>query len=135
MYENCRNNKYFLIYLVTEVRNNDSITKIWLCEVMSEKRGWQITKSPPLNLPLIAIFHFIRNVLVLLKYITLAGKTHYDQWKIFLRNFHEDNYFVMKGSRMEHLQTLSQYPGGDFSNHLGYIGGFSGIDCYNARFS
>ena len=53
MYENCRNNKYFLIYLDTEVRNNDSITKIWLCKVMSEKRGWQVTKSPPLNPPLV----------------------------------------------------------------------------------
>ena len=35
MYENCRDNKYFLINLDTEVRNNDSITKIWLCKVMS----------------------------------------------------------------------------------------------------
>ena len=52
MYENCRDNKYFLINLDTEVRNNDSITKIWLCKVMSEKRGWQVTKSPPLNPPL-----------------------------------------------------------------------------------
>ena len=42
-------NKYFLINLDTEVRNNDSITKIWLYKVMSEKRGWQVTKSPPLN--------------------------------------------------------------------------------------
>ena len=38
MYENCRDNKYFLINLDTEVRKNDSITKIWLCKVMSEKR-------------------------------------------------------------------------------------------------
>ena len=52
MYENCRDNKYFLINLDTEVRNNDSITKIWLCKVMSEKRGWHVTKSPPLNPPL-----------------------------------------------------------------------------------
>ena len=56
MYENCRDNKYFLINLDTEVRNNDSITKIWLCKVMSEKRGWQVTKSPPLNPPLDATF-------------------------------------------------------------------------------
>ena len=55
MYENCRDNKYFLINLDTEVRNNDSITKIWLCKVMSEKRGWQVTKSPPLNPPLESI--------------------------------------------------------------------------------
>ena len=40
------------INLDTKVRNNDSITKIWLCKVMSEKRGWQVTKSPPLNPPL-----------------------------------------------------------------------------------
>ena len=52
MYENCRGNKYFLINLDTEVRNNDSITKIWLCKVMSEKREWQVTKSLPLNPPL-----------------------------------------------------------------------------------
>ena len=52
MYENCRDNKYFLINLDTEVRNNDSITKIWLCKVMSEKRVWQVTKLPPLNPPL-----------------------------------------------------------------------------------
>ena len=50
MYENCRDNKYFLINLGTEARNNDSITKIWLCKVMSKNRGWQVTKSPPLNL-------------------------------------------------------------------------------------
>ena len=42
----------FLINLNTEVRHNDSITKIWLCKVMSEKMGWQVTKSPPLNPPL-----------------------------------------------------------------------------------
>ena len=53
MYENCWDNKYFLINLDTEVRNNDSITKIWLCKVMSQKRGWQVTKSPPLNPPLL----------------------------------------------------------------------------------
>ena len=58
MYENCRDNKYFLINLDTEARNrllklgNDSITKIWLCKVMSEKSGWQATKSPTLNPPL-----------------------------------------------------------------------------------
>ena len=52
MYENCRDNKYFLICLDTEVGNNDSITKIWLFKVMSEKRGWQVTNSPPLNPPL-----------------------------------------------------------------------------------
>ena len=45
-------NKYFLINLDTEVRNNGSITKIWLCKVMSEKKGWQVTKSTPLNPPL-----------------------------------------------------------------------------------
>ena len=56
MYENCRDNKYFLIYLDTYVRNNVSITKIWLCKVMSEKRGWQVTRSPPLNPPLFAIY-------------------------------------------------------------------------------
>ena len=39
-------NKYFLINLDTEVRNND------LCKVMSEKRGWQVTKSHSLNPPL-----------------------------------------------------------------------------------
>ena len=39
MYENFRDNKYFLINLDTDVRNNDSINKIWLCKVMSEKRG------------------------------------------------------------------------------------------------
>ena len=39
MSEKCQDNKYFLINLDTEVRNNDSITKIWLCKVMSEKRG------------------------------------------------------------------------------------------------
>ena len=38
--------------LDTEVRNNDPITKIWLCKVMSEKRGCQVTKSPALNPPL-----------------------------------------------------------------------------------
>ena len=38
MYENCRDNKYFLINLDTKVRNNDSITKIWLYKAMSEKR-------------------------------------------------------------------------------------------------
>ena len=52
MYENCRDNKYFLIDLDIEVRNNGSVTKIWLCKVMSEKRGWQVTKSPRLNPPL-----------------------------------------------------------------------------------
>ena len=52
MFEKCRDNKYFLINLATEVRNNDSVTKIWLCKVMSEKRGWQVTTSPPLNPPL-----------------------------------------------------------------------------------
>ena len=39
MYENCPENKYFLIDLDNEVRNNGSVTKIWPCEVMSEKRG------------------------------------------------------------------------------------------------
>ena len=39
MYENCWDNKYFLINLDTKVRNNGSVTKIWLCKVMSEKRG------------------------------------------------------------------------------------------------
>ena len=56
MYENCRDNKYLQINLDTEVRNNDSITKIWLCKIMSEKRGWQVTKSPPLNPPLMYVF-------------------------------------------------------------------------------
>ena len=56
MFEKCRDNKYFLINLDTEVRNNDSITKIWLCKVMSEKRGWQVTKSPPLN-PSLLVAH------------------------------------------------------------------------------
>ena len=56
MYENCRDNKYFLINLDNEVRNNDSITKIWLCKVMSEKRGWQVTKSPTLNPPLVSLY-------------------------------------------------------------------------------
>ena len=37
MYENCRDNKYFLINLDTEVRNNDSITKIWLCSHVRKK--------------------------------------------------------------------------------------------------
>ena len=52
MYENCRDNKYFLINLDTEVRNNDLTTKIWLCRVMSEKMERQVTKSSSLNLPL-----------------------------------------------------------------------------------
>ena len=52
MYENCWDNKYFLINLDTKVRNNGSVTKIWLCKVMSEKRGWHVTKSPLLNPPL-----------------------------------------------------------------------------------
>ena len=34
MYEKYRDNKYLLINLDTEVKNNDSITKIWLCKVM-----------------------------------------------------------------------------------------------------
>ena len=46
--------RYFLINLDTEVRNNDSITKIWLYKVMSKNRGWKVTKSPPLNLPLVS---------------------------------------------------------------------------------
>ena len=55
-------NKYFLINLDTEVRNNDSITKIWLCKVMPEKRGWQVTKSPPLNPPLTVLgTHFFED--------------------------------------------------------------------------
>ena len=51
MRENCRGKKYFLTNLDTR-RKKGSVTKIWLCKVMSEKRGWQVTKSPPLNLPL-----------------------------------------------------------------------------------
>ena len=47
--ENCRGNKYFLMNLDTEVRKNRSVTKIWLCKVMFEKRGWQVINSPPLN--------------------------------------------------------------------------------------
>ena len=54
--ENCRGNKYFLMNLDTEVRKNGLVTKIWLCKVVSEKRGWQVTKSPPLNPPLDATF-------------------------------------------------------------------------------
>ena len=46
MRENCRDNKYSLMNLDIEVRKNGSVTKIWLCKVMSENRGWQVTKSP-----------------------------------------------------------------------------------------
>ena len=51
MRENCRGKKYFLTNLDTR-RKKGSVTKIWLCKVMSEKRGLQVTKSPPLNPPL-----------------------------------------------------------------------------------
>ena len=63
MRENCRGNKYFLMNLDTEVRKNGLVTKIWLCKVVSEKRGWQVTKSPPLNPPL-----HVRNINVLTSY-------------------------------------------------------------------
>ena len=39
MRENCRRNKYFPMNLDTKVRKNGSVTKIWLCKVMSERRG------------------------------------------------------------------------------------------------
>ena len=91
MYENCRDNKHFLIYLDTEVRNNNSITKIWLCKVMSEKRGSQVTKSPPINPPLIylnfvfAFWSCIKNDLIRkirLKFkiyvVTTCLKNHYN---------------------------------------------------------
>ena len=51
MRENCQDNKY-LMNLDTEVMKNGSVTKIWLCKVMSEKRGRQVTKLPPLDPPL-----------------------------------------------------------------------------------
>ena len=51
MRENCRGKKYFLKNLDIR-RKNGSFTKIWFCKAMSEKRGWQVTKSPPLNPPL-----------------------------------------------------------------------------------
>ena len=51
MRENCWGKKYFLMNLETW-RKNASVTKIWLCKVMSKKRGWQVTKLPPLNPPL-----------------------------------------------------------------------------------
>ena len=51
MRENCQGNKY-LMNLDTEVMNNGLVTKIWLCKVMSEKRGRQVTKLPPLDPPL-----------------------------------------------------------------------------------
>ena len=75
MYENCRDNKYFLIYLDTEVRNNDSITKIWLCKVMSEKRGWHVTKSPRLNPPLNIIKKW-------LKVLDIFKQNSYLNWKL-----------------------------------------------------
>ena len=52
MRENYRGNKYFLMNLDTEVRKNGSVTKTWLCKVISEKWGRQVTKSPSLNPPL-----------------------------------------------------------------------------------
>ena len=71
MYENCRDNQYFPINLDPEVRNNDSITKIWLCKVMSKKMGWQVTKSPPLNPPLLLIDVFEKFIDTCLKYYEL----------------------------------------------------------------
>ena len=49
MRENYPGNKYFLMSLDTEVRKNGSVTKTWLCKVISEKWGQQVTKSPSLN--------------------------------------------------------------------------------------
>ena len=57
MHENCWDNKYFLINLDTEVWKNGSVAKIWL-KVMSKKRGWQVTKSQPLNPPLLWLWKF-----------------------------------------------------------------------------
>ena len=39
MHENRWGYKYLLMNLDTEVRKNGLVTKIWLCKVMSEKRG------------------------------------------------------------------------------------------------
>ena len=57
MRENCRGKKYFLTNLDI-LRKNGSVTKIWLCKVMSEKRGWQVTKSPPLYPPSVCGHYF-----------------------------------------------------------------------------
>ena len=76
MRENCRGNKYFLMNLDTEVRKNGLVTKIWFCKVMSEKRGWQVTKSPPLN-PLLDATFLTKN-----KFLSFLVKT----WCCLLNN-------------------------------------------------